>query len=239
MGLIGSGVADGCKFLVMERLASTLAESLAQPHHALLCPRAKAQQWPLHRAIATAAELARALRYIHDEAYPDHEVLHRDLKPDNSGFGIDGRVLLFDFGLAKLLPRANDADDAAAPMTGKTGSARYMAPEVALSQPYNGKADVHSFGMILYQMAAHEKPFAGMDLEMLYADVVHGGKRPRIPKQWPACVRSLLVECWHPDPSRRPGFREVLRRIEAMLSELPENTDKRTPRPRADRTESV
>ena len=61
-------------------------------------------------------------------------------------------MLLFDFGLAKLIPRAAGPDDAPVEMTGKTGSARYMAPEVALSRPYNEKADVHSFAMILYQV---------------------------------------------------------------------------------------
>eukprot|EP00966_Prymnesium_polylepis_P113891 2632356-Prymnesium_polylepis.2 len=153
-------------------------------------------------------------------------------------------------------------------MTGKTGSARYMAPEVALSLPYNEKADVrrtprgtcasmhlrhpalhsglrappcarclslkcgldnlvvrscdcqvHSFAMILYQLLSHEKPFSGMDLEMLYTDVIYGGQRPKVPRQWPASMRDLLRDCWHPDPDCRPPFCAVLRRIERALAE--------------------
>ena len=66
------------------------------------------------------------------------------------------------------------------------------------------------------QMAAHEKPFCGMDLEMLYTDVVYGGQRPKIPKQWPDGLRSLLKACWHPDPQARPEFAEVLQRLEEL-----------------------
>jgi len=219
MKLIGSGVQDDCTFLVMERLHSTLAETLAKTSRAIFPGRAARKQWPVSRSLAVAEQLARAMVYVHDEAYPDHALLHRDLKPDNIGFADDGRVLLFDFGLAKLIPRQCGPHDEPVEMTGKTGSARYMAPEVALSKPYNGKADVHSFAMILYQMAAHEKPFSGMDLEMLYTDVIYGGARPKIPKQWPASLSSLLKDCWHPDPDCRPDFSEVRRRLQLALAQ--------------------
>jgi len=223
---VGSGVADDCTFLVMERLDSTLAQSLAKSDASRgaafmrLRPTSgkKANQWPLDRVLKIAEQLARAMVYIHDEAYPDHHLLHRDLKPDNVGFAADGRVVLFDFGLAKLIPRV-EKDNEPTAMTGKTGSARYMAPEVALSKPYDGKADVHSFAMILYQMAAHEKPFSGMDLEMLYTQVIYGGQRPKIPKQWPDGLRNLLKACWHPDPQLRPNFDEVVQRLVQLQQE--------------------
>ena len=47
-------------------------------------------------------------------------------------------------------------------MTGNTGSLRYMAPEVALKKPYNEKADVYSFAIMLWQMARDKVPFKGM-----------------------------------------------------------------------------
>ena len=59
--------------------------------------------------------------------------MHRDLKPDNIGFSAtDGRLVLFDFGLAKLVPRMEGTVSGTAPqpMTGGVGSPRYMAPEV-------------------------------------------------------------------------------------------------------------
>jgi len=218
MPLIGSGIVDDCTFLVMERLASTLSQSLSVTSKSFFSGRTNRKQWPVDRALQTARQIACAMVYAHDQAFPEHELLHRDLKPDNIGFGSDGRVILIDFGLAKLVPRTS-SDRYPVEMTGKTGSARYMAPEVALSMPYNSKADVHSFAMILYQMAAHEKPFSGMDLEMLYTDVIYGGQRPKIPRQWPPSLRDLLRDCWHPNPDKRPPFRAIVQRIDQALAE--------------------
>jgi serine/threonine protein kinase len=55
-------------------------------------------------------------------------VLHRDLKPDNIGFTLDGKVKLIDFGLARMLENANPTSDDKYDMSGETGSLRYMAP---------------------------------------------------------------------------------------------------------------
>ena len=118
----------------------------------------------------------------------------------------EGRLVLFDFGLAKLwqarhiymcvlemyiytrssmaagflsyvrtltyaptiyFAQAGPDEPADAPrqLTGQTGSARYMAPEVARSRPYGTSAEVYSFGILLWQLASHERPFAGMDMQ--------------------------------------------------------------------------
>ena len=74
--------------------------------------------------------------------------------------------MLFDFGLAKLWQTSCDEPaDAPRQLTGQTGSARYMAPEVARSRPYGTSAEVYSFGILLWQLASHERPFAGMDMQ--------------------------------------------------------------------------
>jgi len=226
MAFIGSGVADNCTFLVLERITSTLSQSLESAKMGWFASRAAKKQWSLRRVLLIAEQLTQAMVYIHEEAYRGHALLHRDLKPDNIGFADDGRLLLFDFGLAKLLPLQSTDDANPVEMTGKTGSARYMAPEVALSRPYNTKADVHSFALIVYEMAAHEKPFSGMDLEMLYTDVIYGGRRPRMPKQWPGGFRDLLKDCWHPEASRRPTFREVLERLQQLLVQSGDGSDR-------------
>ena len=98
-------------------------------------PQCKA--WPLSRALDCAVQLASALAYCHDEAFAGYRVLHRDVKPPNIGFKPDGQLVLFDFGLATLWVRGDDVanDDAPRKLTGETGSLRYMAPEVADSQP--------------------------------------------------------------------------------------------------------
>jgi len=63
-------------------------------------------------------------------------------------------------------------------LTGLTGSRRWMAPEVALSLPYNQKADVYSFGLVLYHVASLIVPFDGFSLSQIEKEVVIGGHRP-------------------------------------------------------------
>ena len=93
-----------------------------------------------------ARSIASAMEYCQVKAIPGSMVLHRDLKPDNIGFTLNGQVKVIDFGLAKIVDNASAMSDEVYIMSGETGSLRYMAPEVADSLPYNHKADVYSFG---------------------------------------------------------------------------------------------
>ena len=78
--------------------------------------------------------------------------------------------MLADFGLLSLWKKDAEDDAAVRPLTGMTGSLRYMAPEVALSQPYNHKAEVFSFTSLLYHVLSLEKPFAAMDAKAFVAE---------------------------------------------------------------------
>jgi len=90
--------------------------------------------------------LAKALSYCHKDAIAGNMILHRDLKPDNIGFTLDGTLKIMDFGLAEIVENASPFSNEVYQMSGETGSLRYMAPEVAEGKPYNHKADVYSFG---------------------------------------------------------------------------------------------
>ena len=68
---------------------------------------------------------------------------------------------------------------------------RYMAPEVALSKPYSHRAEVFAFGTLVWQMLAHERPFADCDVTTFYQRVCHRGERPKIPRDTPP----QLAEC--------------------------------------------
>ena len=175
--LVGEGeTADGRRFLALELLSSVLSAELPlpmvsvcgapdEPDECSVCEYvAAARRWPLKRALLCALQLAHALRYLHEAAVPDTAVLHRDLKPDNVGFRHDGSLVLFDFGLATRWRKGAAAGgDGGRPLTGETGSLRYMSPEVALSVPYDSKADVFSFGTLLWQLCARQRPFRGLN----------------------------------------------------------------------------
>jgi serine/threonine protein kinase len=102
-------------------------------------------------------------------------------------------------------------------MSGETGSLRYMAPEVADGLPYNYSADVYSFGIILWELVSTKKPYEGLTRELFYERVVHGGERPPLGRKWPPELTSLMIECWDADMVNRPKFRDIVKRLDAIL----------------------
>ena len=176
------------------------------------------KQLPYLDVLRCARSLACAMQYCNEQAVPGSMVLHRDLKPDNIGFSLDGKVKLIDFGLARTVessdPKSNDVYE----MSGETGSLRYMAPEVAEGLPYNHKADVYSFGIIFWEMNAGKRPFSGLSRDTFYEQVVHGGHRPHLSKKWPSELNKLVEDCWSADVDRRPTFEGIVDRIDDLLS---------------------
>lgn len=131
---------------------------------------------------------------------------------------MDGSVKLIDFGLATVVENATVESHEVYAMSGETGSLRYMAPEVAENFPYNASADVYSFGIILWELAASRKPFDGFDRDLFYERVVHGGERPRVKSKWPSEFSNLMTECWDQDIKRRPKFSEIVKRLDLLLA---------------------
>lgn len=102
---------------------------------------------------------------------------------------------IFDFGLAKEF-YSEKAVDGFYHLTGDTGSPRYMAPEVALSQPYNENVDVYSMAILSWQMFAMETPFEGYTMKMFNSKVVVGGHRPKCDPSWSSEIQSMLRQGW-------------------------------------------
>lgn len=130
--------------------------------------RVRVQEDPFPETIALyiAAEVCRGLDYAHnrkDEAGKPRAIVHRDISPANLLVSRDGEVRIVDFGIASARSRLNQT------LTGELrGKFAYMSPEQALGQQVDGRSDLFSLGVVLYEMLAGIRPFEGdSDLEIL------------------------------------------------------------------------
>ena len=144
----------------------------------------------------------------------ENGIVIRDLKPANIGFDEYGKVILFDFGMARKLEEC-DPDE-------MCGSPRYMAPEVMGGKGYSYKADVYSFGIILYELCSLQHAYDdlgkyGNDMEE-FNRLVIGNMRPKL--DMIACPRTkkLIEDCWNANPTQRPSFDEIYKEIIEITS---------------------
>lgn len=87
---------------------------------------------------------------------------------------------------------------------------RWMAPEVISHKQYNGKADVYSFGILLWELLTRKTPYEAMTPIQAAVGVVQDNLRPLIPDGTNRRLRDLMERCWASDPEIRPTFPELL-----------------------------
>ena len=131
---------------------------------------------------------------------------------------MDGTLKVFDFGLSRIVPNSSPQSDETYKLSGGTGSLRYMAPEVARgTSPYNHKADIYSFGIILWELFTFQQPYETMNRKEHYERVVCGGERPFVSKISPNDLANIIRDCWHVDPQKRPTFQSIALALVEML----------------------
>jgi len=197
------GVEDmaGSKALVMELVEGpTLADRIAEG------------PIPLDEALRIAGQVAQALEAAHEQG-----IIHRDLKPANVKVRSDGTVKVLDFGLAKAMESSAGTSSGLSMSPTITtpamtqaglilGTAAYMSPEQARGRPATRRADVWSFGAVLFEMLAGTRPFPGDDVSQTLARVIE--RDPDwglLPPNTPPRIRRVLEMCLQKDPARRVG----------------------------------
>ncbi|HEX8847249.1 MAG TPA: protein kinase [Pyrinomonadaceae bacterium] len=126
---------------------------------------------PIDEALDVAVQTASALAAAHAK-----EIVHRDIKPENIMLREDGYVKILDFGLAKLLEKQATSPEAVTQVHTDVGAvigtARYMSPEQARGLEIDGRTDIFSLGIVLYEMIAGESPFTGMTNHEIVASIL-------------------------------------------------------------------
>ena len=197
---------------------------------------------PLDEALPIAKQIAEALEAAHE-----HGIVHRDLKPANVKISADGTVKVLDFGLAKAVDPMGAADPAgqSPTITARAtkqgtilGSAAYMPPEQARGKAVDRRADIWAFGVVLFEMLAGRRPFAGDEAtDVIAAVLLQEIDWRALPAGTPPRLRWVLERCLERNPKQR--LRDI-GEARVALDELPkEASHTSAPVPPADVTSAV
>ncbi|KAI3460482.1 hypothetical protein Pfo_017145 [Paulownia fortunei] len=166
----------------------------------------------LPQLLKFATDVCKGMEYLHHK-----NVIHRDLKTANLLMDTCNVVKVADFGVARFQNKGGV-------MTAETGTYRWMAPEVINHQPYDQKADVFSFAIVLWELVTAKVPYDTMT-PLQAALGVRQGLRPKLPEKAHPKLLDLMQRCWEALPSNRPSFSEIRVELEELLQEVQDTWD--------------
>ncbi|MGV8073244.1 MAG: serine/threonine protein kinase [Syntrophobacteraceae bacterium] len=157
----------------------------------------KSEAFKPDEIIELGVQVAEALDYAHRKG-----IIHRDIKPSNIIVQPDGHIKITDFGIAHI----EDPEAAQQTQAGEIlGTPAYMSPEQVLSQPVDGRSDLFSLGVILYELATGKRPFRGENLAAMFRNITEEDP-PEPIKLNPALTRDMsrdIMRCLAKSPEQR------------------------------------
>jgi CheY-like chemotaxis protein len=200
---------DGAAFLVMEYLEGRSLDAELRAHAPLAARRAGELILPVCEVLAAAHALG---------------IVHRDIKPANVFLQRQGdseRVKVLDFGLAKPFGAAALTDNLT--LAGSVlGSPAYMAPERLRNQPYDGRADTYSTGIMLYEMLTGRLPFVSDDADPMAVVTMQLTEPPRPPREivpeLPVALETIVMAALAKDWRERPQAAALGRLVASALA---------------------
>jgi predicted Ser/Thr protein kinase len=197
---IGQDEPTGMSFIAMEYVeGQNLKEAIAQN-----------RAFTFEEVAEIMAQVADALDFAHAKG-----IVHRDVKPANIILIDGGRAKITDFGIAKIASSGNLTT------TGQfLGTPNYMAPEQIKGSPVDGRTDLFSLGIVLYETLTKRKPFGGDSLTTISYRIVHESfQTPRdINPAIPDGYDEVVAKCLAKDPARRyQRGKELAKDLRAIL----------------------
>src|SRR5215472_7079510 len=178
-----AGEEDGRYYITMELVEGKSLQALLDGGHS----------FPLPRTLRIMDQTCSALQFAHER-----NVVHRDIKPANLMLTADDTVKITDFGTAKILQFGSTQQTSHV-----MGTPSYMSPEQVKGRAVDGRSDIFSLGVMLYEMVTGEKPFPGQNITTVIYKIVN--EEPVPPRQI--------------NPSIHPGISAVIMRALAKEPE--------------------
>ena len=171
---------------------------------------------PVDQVLSIIADVAVALDYAHNQG-----VIHRDIKPANIMLLEDGRIKVTDFGIALVV-------DASKTRTGIVlGTPTYMSPEQVAGRTLDGRSDLFSLGIVLYELLTGDKPFTGDTISAIIYAITHSAHKPisEFKQDIPACCQAMVDKLLAKELNDRfDSAAELSKALEACMAELPSSS---------------